>query len=365
VITQSIPSPGHESVALGGPKGSPVKVFAFLGVLILGVFAVTLYRWITSPYFAPSPMGQDVVPAWLHSLIHFTDYFCGAVILWFLWALLIKPWIRDGRMPWDGMLMLALFTMWVQDPMCNYFNFTFMYNADFINRGSWSSFLPGWQSPRGSNLPEPLFLMGGIYLWWTTINVIAFCWSLKKLRAWLPRLSTLAHIPIAFISIVILDALLEIPATRFGLFAYPGAPHSLTLWAGRYYQFPIYENVFMNFNYLSIGLLRYYRDDRGESVAERGVSSLRIPQTAKTWVRFFALAGFCNISYFIVYFLPYNWMAMQADTFPPYPSYMRYEICGKGTPYACPSREVPVPSRKTAAPVGPDDPRLSATARQN
>src|SRR3546814_16200910 len=86
-------------------------------------------------------------------------------------------------MPWDGMLMLALLTMWIQDPMCNYFNFTFMYNAHFVNMGSWSSFLPGWQSPRGSNLPEPIFLMGGIYLWWTTINVLAFAWSLKKLRA--------------------------------------------------------------------------------------------------------------------------------------------------------------------------------------
>lgn len=41
-------------------------------------------------------------------------------------ALLIRPWIRDRRMPWDGMLMLCLLTMWVQDSMCNYFNFTFM-----------------------------------------------------------------------------------------------------------------------------------------------------------------------------------------------------------------------------------------------
>src|SRR3546814_5667083 len=73
--------------------------------------------------------------------------------------------------------------------------------------------------------------MGGIYLWWTTINVLAFAWSLKKLRVLLPNWSTLAHIPIAFCMIVFLDAILEIPATRFGLFAYPGAPYSLTLWA--------------------------------------------------------------------------------------------------------------------------------------
>src|SRR3546814_12463158 len=78
--------------------------------------------------------------------------------------------------------------------------------------------------------------MGGIYLWWTTINVLAFAWSLKKLRVLLPNWSTLAHIPIAFCMIVFLDAILEIPATSFGLVAYPCAPYSLTLWAGTSYQ---------------------------------------------------------------------------------------------------------------------------------
>lgn len=362
---------GAPTVTTGGPppvtvpKASPVKAFATLGALVVGLFVYVLARWMASPAFAPSPVGPDPIPRWLFGLIRFTELFCGALILWFLWALLVKPWIRDKKMPWDGMLMLALFTMWVQDPMCNYFNFTFSYNAYFLNMGSWASFLPGWQSPRGSNLPEPIFLMGGIYLWFTTINVIAFAWSMRKLRAWLPKLSTLAHVPIAYVTIVVLDFALELPACRFGLFAYPGAPHGLTLWAGHYYQFPIYENVFMNFNYLSIGLLRYFRNDRGESFAERGVANLNVGQRTRTFVRWLALVGYCNLSYFVVYFMPYNWMAMQADTFPPYPSYMRYEICGRGTPYACPSREVPVPSRGTVAPVGPDDPRLSPTARQN
>lgn len=356
---------GDHGPSLVGPKASPVRAFAIAGALILILYAVVLARWVMSPAFTPSPVGDDPISWELLYTIRVTEIFCAGLSAWFFWALLIRPWLRERTIPWDGLLMLALLTMWVQDPMCNYFNFTFSYNAYFTNMGSWSSFLPGWQSPRGSNLPEPIFLMGGIYLWWTTINVLAFAWSLKKLRIWLPKLSTLAHIPIAFASIVILDALLEIPATRIGLFAYPGAPASVTLWAGKYYQFPIYENIFMNFNYLSIGLLRYYRDDKGHSLAERGISSLKIPTRSKTFIRFLALVGYCNMSFFIVYYLPFNWMAMQADTFPPYPSYMRYEICGKGTPYACPSREVPVPSRQTVAPVGPDDPRLSATARQN
>jgi hypothetical protein len=359
------PTPTAPPSPAGVPKSSPVKAFATAGALILGLFAYVLIRWMTSPAFAPSPVGPDPIEGWKLALIRITEVFCGTLILVFLWRLLIRPWIRERKAPWDGLLMLALFTMWVQDPMCNYFNFTFSYNSYFTNMGSWASFLPGWQSPRGSNLPEPFFLMGGIYLWFTTMNVIAFSWAMRRLRTWLPKMSTLGHIPIAYGVIVLMDFALELPACRTGLFAYPGAPHGLTLFAGEYYQFPIYENIFMNFNYLSIGLLRYFRNDRGESFAERGIGTLAIGEKARTFVRFLALVGFCNISYFIVYFLPYNWMANQADTFPRYPSYMRYEICGQGTPYACPSREVPIPSRGTVAPVGPDDPRLSETARQN
>jgi Spirocyclase AveC-like len=341
-----------------------VKFFAFMGVVVAVLFCSILYQWVTGPFFRPSPLGTDVIPENTLLLIRFTEVFCGVLILVALWVLLFKPWIRDKKMSWDGMLMLCLFTMWVQDPMCNYFNFTFMYNAHFINMGSWTMHMPGWQAPRQGNLPEPIFLMGGIYLWWTTINVIAFSWALRKMRGWLPRMSTLGHMPIAFGVVCVLDLLLEVPACRLGLFAYPGAPAWATLWAGEPYQFPVYETVFMNFNYMTIGLLRFYRDDRGESWAERGVSHMKLSERGKTFVRFLALLGFCNLSYFIVYFMPYNWMAMQSDTFPKYPSYMRYEICGQGTPYACPSREVPIPSRNSLA-IPPTDARLSATARQN
>jgi hypothetical protein len=363
-LQESARSSVPRSVPLTGTPAHPVKFFAVSGVIVAAVYAEVLFRWVTGPYFKASPVGADPIPEWALWLIRFSEVFCAALIVLFLWILLLKPWIRDKRISWDGMLMLCLFSMWVLDPICNYFNFTFMYNAYWINRGSWCLYLPGWQSPRGSNLPEPFFLMGGIYLWWTTINVMAFSWTLPRLRVWMPASSLLIHVPIAYAVICALDMILELPACFTGLFAYPGAPAWATLWAGTPHQFPLYETFFMNFNYTAIGLLRFYRDDKGESWAEKGVRRMDLSATAKTTVRFFALLGFCNLSYFIVYFMPYNWMAMQADTFPKYPSYMRYEICGQGTPYACPSREVPVQSRTSLA-IPPDDPRLSPNARQN
>jgi hypothetical protein len=201
---------------LTGAPAHPVKFFSVFGMLVAAVYAEVLFRWMTGPYFKPSPVGTDPIPPWELSLIRFSEVFCAALIVLFVWTLLVKPWIRDKRISWDGMLMLCLFSMWVLDPICNYFNFTFMYNAYWINRGSWCLYLPGWQSPRGSNLPEPFFLMGGIYLWWTTINVLAFSWTLRKLRVSMPAYSMLVHVPIAYAVICALDMILELPG-RSGL----------------------------------------------------------------------------------------------------------------------------------------------------
>ena len=341
--------------ALAGTPPSPVKLWAGIGAIILSVFIWTLWQWITSPYFKPAPVGADPIPELTLMLVRITDIFCGVFSLGFLYWFILKPWRKQGELSWDGMLAIVFVTEWVLDPICNYFNFSFSYNAYFVNMGSWASFLPGWQSPGQENFPEPLFLMGGIYLWWTTFNVIAAGWTMKKLRVLMPQYSIMVHAFIAYLVIVVLDMMLELPAVWLGLF---------TLWAGEPHQFPLYETFFMNFNYISIAILRHYRDDKGLSMVERGVDRITPSKPKQKFLRFLALAGFVNTSYFITYFMPYNWMAMQADTFPAYPSYMRYEICGQGTPYACPSREVPIPSRKSLA-IKPDDPRLSTEARRN
>jgi hypothetical protein len=354
----------REITSISGAPPSPVKLWAGIGTIILSIFAWTLFQWITSPYFKPAPAGDDPISPKTLMLVHITDIFCGVFSFGFLFWFIAKPWRKQGELTWDGMLALVFVTEWVLDPICNYFNFTFSYNAHFINMGSWASFLPGWQSPGMENFPEPLFLMGGIYLWWTTINVLAAGWTMKKLRAWLPQYSIFIHALIAYIVIVVLDMALELPAVWLDLFAYSGAPASVTLWAGQPQQFPIYETLFMNFNYITIALLRHYRDDKGLTMVERGVDKITLSKPKQKVLRFLAVAGFVNTSYFITYFMPYNWMAMQADTFPAYKSYMRYGICGKGTPYACPSREVPIPSKRSLA-IPPDDVRLSTEARRN
>lgn len=54
---------------------------------------------------------------------------------------------------------------------------------------------------------------------------------------------------------------------------------------------------------------------------------------------------------------------MKADSFAELPSYLRANVCGTGTPNACPNRAVPTP-RKGSRTIGPNDLRLPVAVRQ-
>ncbi|HTC81689.1 MAG TPA: spirocyclase AveC family protein, partial [Acidimicrobiia bacterium] len=108
--------------------------------------------------------------------------------------------------------------------------------------------------------------------------------------------------------------------------------------------------------------LRWFRDDRGLSVAERGAERLRLSGPPRTALRFLAVTGFIHVWFIVGYFVPYNFFALKADTFPPMPSFLRAGICGQGTDYACPSGAVPIPHGRSLH-VAPDDPRLPADVR--
>jgi multisubunit Na+/H+ antiporter MnhF subunit len=281
-----------------------------------------------------------------------------------LWRVVLRPWLRDRQLTWDGMFLLVCLSIYLQDPMDNYFNFTFCYNANLLNFGSWGMFLPGWQSPRQNLLPEPLLMMGGMFITLFFGLAVIGCWWLRKANTWLPRLSFMAHLALFFGFVFIVDLLIEATFCYTELFAYGGAFYPLTLWAGKSYQFPLYESTGIASVCTGLTLMRHFRDDKGQFWSERGVTKLSLPRSARKGVSFLALLGFAHLMTFIVFFVPYTWFSLEADSFPPLRSYLRVEICGRGTPYACPSREVPIPSRRSLA-IAPDDARLSDDARRN
>jgi len=351
-------------VAQVAAKSKIVYLFAIWGVLMVGVALHAFGSWILSADFKPSPMGADPLPAQVYWTLRIIETL--AVVLAFLlvWHFMIKPWRRTGAITWDGMFMISGFLLWWGDPLDNYFNFTFMYNSGFLNMASWTSFIPGWEAPNQNLFPEPLLFVGGLYIWWFIAPVALGCWVLNQLKSALPVSSIMTRLLLLFAFFTVFDFVIENIFTRLQVFAYVGSYAPLTVWAGTPNQFPVYNSFIMASFFMGMTCLRYFKDDQGNSFAERGIESIRISGATKTVLRQFALIGFLNLNIMLLYFFPYCLFSMKADSFPKYPSYMLAEICGKGTPYACPSGEVPIPRRHSIA-IGPNDPRLSADATRN
>ena len=355
---------GPDTQRIANKPAKPVVWWAGFGAIILAVIVTTVGQWMLSPGFTPAPVGADPIPDAIQMWITTLEIVSTSTTLICIWFFLIKPWIKTGHIGWDGMFLLACATLYYQDPIDNYFNFTFTYNAHFHNMSSWAPLIPGWVSPRAENFAEPYFLMASMFMWlFVGISVIG-CWLLNKFKAWLPNMSQLGHIAIIFLLVGVFDFLMESLFTHTQIFAYVAVYSPLSFWAGTPDQFPIYESTGIAAVGTGAVLMRYFRDDHGHSVFERGVQRLRLPAPAKRLMSFLAIVAGLHLITFIGFYGQYQWFALKADSFAKYPSYQLQEICGKGTPYACPTAEVPMAKRGSLA-ITPEDERLSEKSKRN
>jgi hypothetical protein len=256
------------------------------------------------------------------------------------------------------MLLLSWLLVWaLQDPMLNYFTNNFHYSAVFINLGSWTSHIPGWIAPRSHFMGEPLLFVGGVYMFVMFGGTLFGCWCMRRAKARWPRIGTAGLIGVAVGVLAVVDLVMEVLWLRLGLYSFSGAIRSLTLWPGRYYQFPVYEAVCVGAVWGGIASLRYFKDDRGKTKAERGADEVRATPVQRQLLRFLAVYGACSTIFLAVYSLPMAFFGAHADNFPDgvlRRSYLTSGTCGLGTDYACPGPRVPMPSGPDSAHATPE-----------
>lgn len=237
------------------------------------------------------------------------------------------------------------------DQFLNVFNTAFTFNAYSINRGSWGNFIPGMNAPLQGRAAEGLMWAFAMYTYFVVAAAILGSGLLRILERRFPRMSTTGLWACGYGIFFVADIAIELPLfVHHGMYAYAGVPESISLFAGRADQFPIYEPIFVAFVCLGATWLRESRDDRGRSRVERGVDELRIGPRAKEAVSFAAVAGFTVTLLMGAYFIPFSWMSMYSDSYPALPSYLKSNAyCGTpGTGRPCPSQLVD--SMKEGAP---------------
>lgn len=344
------------AATLGAPTRStvkPVRVWAVIGGALLVLYLYGWIRWIAGPYFQQVPTGPSDPPMYMK-----VPLIANAVGAWIglpfaVWWFIIRPWRRERRITLDGMLMVSMGLIFFQDPLLNYLNTWCTYNTWMPNRGSWSSYIPGWVSPEvpGHQVVEPLLTNVPGYSFGNLLMVIIGCWVMRKAKARWPNLSNTQLIGVAFAFNFLLDFIMEgLIYLPIGFFEYPGAIRAVSINAGTYYQWPVYEGLMWGGVLTAFCCLRYFIDDRGRTVVERGLDHVRGGFGKVQFTRFLAIFAGVSACFFFLYNLPAQWVAMHADPWPEdvqQRSYLNGGICGDGADRLCPNPVLPIPTKRS------------------
>ena len=343
------------AAALGADVRStvkPVTIWATVGgaLLILQLYVWT--RWITGPYFERVPGGVSDPPIYMK--IPLMANAIGALIglPLAIWWFIVRPWLRERRITLDGMLLVSMGLMFFQDPLLNYFNTWCTYNTWLFNRGSWSPYIPGWVSPDspGHQVAEPLLTNTPGYAL-VLLIIVAGCWVMRRIKARWPGISNLRLIVVTYAIAILFDFVMEaLIMLPIGFYTYPGAIRAVSFNAGTYYQWPVYEGLMWGGVMAALCCLRYFTDDRGRTIAERGLDHVRGGFARQQFTRFLAVFAAVSACFFVFYNVPAQWIGMHSDPWPEdhlKRSYFNGGICGAGSDQPCPDPAVPIPTRRS------------------
>jgi hypothetical protein len=325
---------------------------AFFSALIIYIFVA----WMASGNVERTPVGPTPVPTYMKWTTHTWEVLGLVVTAWFLYVLLVKPWRREGRITADGLLMLALATCYWQDMLINFTQYVCTYNAEFINWGSWYAQVPGWLPPLGNQFIEAPVWALPAYIYLVFGGVLVGCFIMRRAKARWPQMGKFGLAMCCMGVFVVADLIIEPMFMLLGFYTYPGAIEWLTLFHGKFYQLPLYEAVLFPATVTSWTCLRYFRNDKGLTFAERGVDEVRRNPRSKSWLRFLALVGITNVLYLAFYNIPHSFFAIHSSPWPKdvtSRSYFTNGLCGPGTEYACPGPGIPI-NRPNSIHVGPN-----------
>lgn len=337
----------------GKDASGVVRAWAWVGLGFLLFMGWVVFNWVTAPYFGPTRMPPGVeVPE--HYRIAIRTIEVGLPLTWvvIIWFQIVRPIARCGQPNTLGLLGIAYFCAIFWDPSMNFIQQGCVYNPYAFNLGFLSSNIPGWMSPRGNLLPEPLLAWTGGYPAILVGGCVFGLFVMRRVKAFAPAIGNIRLALAGIVGTMFYDLVAEVLLIQgTAIYAYPGSIRALSLWGGHWYQFPIYEAVLFGGWWGLCTVLLYFKDDKGATWVERGVEKIgmcRRSGLVKGLVRMVAVIGFCQVIEVIIYVLPMAIITPNADPFPDdTPAWFTVGtgMCGPGTGLACPRPDLPVVRR--------------------
>lgn len=349
----TLQNPGTRLRAEPVPQAAPtaktttaVAVWATIGGLSLAFILFIWAKWITGPFFERVPAGPSAQPGWMSTLQAIWEPAFAVIAFGFLYWFLVRPWRRDGQPSTDGLLCAAFFFLFFQDPLSSFTGHWFTYNMNLLQFGSWVNEIPGWMAfgAPGANVGEPLVFTGAVYIWAFFGMALLGSFVMRRVgRRW-PHLGTPSLIAICFVTLFFADLVLEgIIWLPLGFLSYPGGHWNL--FDGSWHQYPIHEGLTAGALFTGLAALRHFRNDKGQTFADRGVDQLKLSPGRKSALKFLAFVGASQVIMLVTYNIPVaTFIASHPAEWPKEVqerSYFTNGICGSGTTRLCPQDGLP------------------------
>lgn len=332
------------------PRADGAKVWIAVGALWFALFVYTMAAWVLGPNFKPNTVGHSQAPADYVLFIRSMELVGLLLTAWTFQFFLITPLWRERRLTFNGLFFLACGTLVLQEPWMNWIQPQMLYNDLFYNFGCWLGSIPGVVNPSAGRIPLPIAFAGLGYFYIVAGPSYLGSRYMSRIKARDPEISTLKLVAKCFLAFSVFDLALETFIVRTGLFIYPSTVPWLTLFPGKVYQFPVYEIASWAGTYTVLACVHFFRNEKGETLADRNFDMLNISAPFKKFARWLAIMGMCQVGMLATYNLPYQFWTFQGGAFTVTPQqypWFTAGLCGAGTAYACPGPGVPVARQGT------------------
>lgn len=208
-----------------------------------------------------------------------------AVVTW-----VVRQCRKEGRLTFDAKFCLAgLATFWL-DPTANVLLPVYTYSSQWVNLNDWLGQVPLVRNPDAGRLPEPVLFLLPLY----TVGWLGAALAVNGIMRWVrrrfPHWRAGRALALAVVVALVCDILLELPMFLGNLWSNQGAPR-IGLFADRGALYPVTEMLFATLIFTGFGALRYFRNDRGETLVERGLTG---SHRRRAWISQLALIGVIN-----------------------------------------------------------------------
>ncbi len=300
---------------------APVVFWGALGAVSVVYIVIALTLWAAGGIHAVDP-GADTMPTVKRVLMHVVEWGQVGVFVALLWLVVIRPLVHRQRLGFDGLFLLAAVLLNFWDPLDNYAQFAFQYNAFHLNVGSWGGYIPGWQSPQAELWVVPIAWVLSAYAWGFFLAAKSGCAVIESLEKRRPKWGWVRQYAVVFVANAVIAAAAELVFLQIGAIVNILPYEGLTLWNSGLGAWPIYNPLLFSATWTVLTALRRSARFDGLSFVERGVGGLTSSPKAQSAIRFLAIFAFMEVAYIGLYFVPFNLFAMMRSVpAVPLPSY--------------------------------------------